>query len=164
MSERRNSGAGWKGRGMAVIGTAFFLLAPYTVFAEAPSPGATLYQNNCAACHDHPETTRALPRETMGMMPAATLLFALTEGKMKAQGAALSEADRNILVGYLTGGHGPISSKDEWSQSMMCADDRRVVDLKGPATVTTFGYDLSNTRVLNARQAGLTKGQLSHLE
>jgi polyvinyl alcohol dehydrogenase (cytochrome) len=148
----------------AVIGTAIFWLAPHSAFTEEPSPGATLYQNNCAACHDHPETTRALPRETMAMMPAATIIFALTEGKMKVQGASLSEADRNVLVGYLTGGHGPISNKDEWSQSMMCAADRLVVDLKGPATVTTFGYDLANTRVLNARQAGLTKAQLSHLE
>lgn len=148
----------------AVISTAIFLLAPYPVFAEASSAGATLYQNSCASCHDHPETTRALPRDTMAQMPAATILFALTEGKMKVQGAALSEADRNTLVGYLTGGHGPISNKDEWSQNMMCAPGRRLVDLKGPATITTFGYDLSNTRVLTARQAGLTKAQLSNLE
>jgi polyvinyl alcohol dehydrogenase (cytochrome) len=148
----------------AVVGTAIFFFAPYSVFAEASSAGATLYQNNCAACHDHPETTRALPRDTMAQMPAASILFALTEGKMKVQGAALSEADRNTLVGYLTGGHGPISNKDEWSQNMMCAPERRVVDLKGPATITTFGYDLFNTRVLTARQAGLTKVQLSNLE
>jgi polyvinyl alcohol dehydrogenase (cytochrome) len=164
MSESKNSWAKWRGVGTAVIGTAMFLLAPYSAFAEATSPGATLYQNNCASCHDHPETTRALPRDTMGMMPAATILFALTEGKMKVQGAALSEADRNTLVGYITGGHGPISNKDEWSQNMMCAPDHRVADLKGTATVATFGYDLSNTRVLSARQAGLTKAQLPHLE
>ncbi len=107
---------------------------------------------------------RALPRETMAQMPAATILFALTEGKMKAQGAALTEAERRALVGYLTGGHGPISNKDEWSQDMMCAADKRVVELQGPATIATFGYDLSNTRVLTARQAGLTKAQLSNLE
>jgi polyvinyl alcohol dehydrogenase (cytochrome) len=164
MFEPKNTRTERSRAAMAVIGTAIFWLAPYSAFTEESSPGATLYQNNCAACHDHPETTRALPRETMAMMPAATIIFALTEGKMKAQGAALSEADRNVLVGYLTGGHGPISNKDEWSQSMMCAADRRVVDLKGAATVTTFGYDLANTRVLNARQAGLTKAQLSHLE
>ena len=162
MSDSNDSRARWSG--LAAISSAIFLLAASAASAETPPAGATLYQNNCAACHDHPETTRALPRETMGMMPAATILFALTEGKMKVQGAALSEADRNILVGYLTGGHGPISNKDEWSQSMMCAADQRVVDLKGPAIVTTFGYDLSNTRVLNARQAGLTKAQLPHLE
>jgi polyvinyl alcohol dehydrogenase (cytochrome) len=164
MSELRTSRAKWRGAGMAVVGTVIFLLAPYSAFSEAPSPGATLYQNNCASCHDHPETTRALPRETMGMMPAATILFALTEGKMKVQGGALSEADRNTLVGYITGGHGPISNKDEWSQNMMCAPDHRVAELKGPATIATFGYDLSNTRVLTARQAGLTKAQLPHLE
>jgi polyvinyl alcohol dehydrogenase (cytochrome) len=164
MSESKNSRTGWGGLAAAVMSSAILSSAPLPSFAEASSPGATLYQNNCAACHDHPETTRALPRETMGMMPAATILFALTEGKMKVQGAALSEADRNILVGYLTGGHGPISNKDEWSQSMLCAADHRMADLKGPATVATFGYDLSNTRMLTARQAGLTKAQLSHLE
>jgi mono/diheme cytochrome c family protein len=116
MSESKNSWAEWRGVGLAI--TAIFLLVPHLAFAQASSPGATLYQNNCAACHDHPETTRALPRETMGMMPAATIMFALTEGKMKVQGAALSEADRNTLVGCLTGGHGPISNKDEWSQNI----------------------------------------------
>ena len=161
---------GFGGIAVAAVGIAICALAPYSALSqaakeEAPaSPGATLYKNNCASCHDHPETTRALPRETMAQMPAATILFALTEGKMKAQGAALTETERNTLVGYLTGGHGPISNKDEWSQNMMCAADKRVVDLKGPATITTFGYDLSNTRVLTARQAGLTKGQLSNLE
>jgi polyvinyl alcohol dehydrogenase (cytochrome) len=164
MSESKNSPRQWSGVCMAVIGTAISLLTPYYASAEASSPGATLYQNNCASCHDHPETTRALPRDTMGMMPAATILFALTDGKMKVQGAALSEADRNTLVGYITGGHGPISNKDEWSQNMMCAPDHRVADLKGPATITTFGYDLANTRVLSARQAGLNKAQLPHLE
>jgi len=164
MPESKNSRVVGSGVAMAMLGAAIFMFAPYTAFAEATTAGATLYQNNCASCHDHPETTRALPRDTMAQMPAATILFALTEGKMKVQGSALSEADRNTLVGYITGGHGPISNKDEWSQGMMCAADRRVADLKGPATVTTFGYDLSNTRVLNARQAGLTKAQLSHLE
>ncbi len=164
MPESKNSPAMRRGVTMALIGTAIFMWAPHAALAEASSPGATLYQNNCASCHDHPESTRALPRDTMAQMPAATIIFALTEGKMKVQGATLSEADRNTLVGYITGGHGPISNKDEWSQGMMCAADRRVADLKGPATVSTFGYDLSNTRVLSARQAGLTKAQLSHLE
>ena len=170
MSASKYLRAKWHAIGVAAIWVAGLLLAPYSAFSqaakeEAPaSPGATLYKNNCASCHDHPETTRALPRETMAQMPAATILFALTEGKMKAQGAALTEAERNTLVGYLTGGRGPISNKDEWSQNMMCAPDRRVVDLKGPAIISTFGYDLSNTRVLTARQAGLTKAQLSNLE
>jgi polyvinyl alcohol dehydrogenase (cytochrome) len=164
MFDSKLSRSRWVDVAGALVGSAILVSAPHSSFAETSSPGATLYQNNCAACHDHPETTRALPRETMGMMPAATILFALTEGKMKVQGSALSEADRNILVGYLTGGHGPVSNKDEWSQSMMCAPDHRVVDLKSAATITTFGYDLSNTRVLNARQAGLSKAQLSRLE
>lgn len=156
---------------MAAIGVAVFFAGSFGAVAQAvkeegaaTSAGAALYQKNCASCHDHPETTRALPRDTMAQMPAATILFALTEGKMKAQGAALSEAERNTLVGYLTGGHGPISIKDEWSQNMMCAADKRAVDLKGQASIATFGYDLSNTRVLTSRQAGISKAQFPDLE
>jgi polyvinyl alcohol dehydrogenase (cytochrome) len=163
MSDSRISRAKRARAAMTAIGAVIFF-AHFSAIAEPSSPGATLYQNNCAACHDHPEATRALPRDTMAMMPAAAILFALTEGKMKVQGAALSEADRNTLVGYITGGHAPVANSDDWSQGMMCAADHRVVDLKGPATITTFGYDLSNTRVLSARQAGLTKAQLTQLE
>jgi polyvinyl alcohol dehydrogenase (cytochrome) len=185
MSLSKNSRAQRRATGAAAIGAALLMLAAQpaalaqetkreapaskqetpTSKQESPaSAGAALYKSNCASCHDHSETTRALPRETMAQMPAATILFALTEGKMKAQGAALSEADRNTLVGYITGGHGPISNKDEWSQNMLCAADKRTVDLKVPPTIGTFGYDLSNTRSLTSRQAGLTKAQLSNLE
>ena len=40
---------------------------------------------------------------------------------------------------------------------MMCEGARKVVDLKAPVTVATFGFDERNTRTLTAAQTGLTK-------
>jgi len=77
-----------------------------------PLPGEAIYNSHCAACHDHPETSRAPPKSTLGQMPAATIDYALTEGKMKAMGAGLSEAERGQLIGYLTGGKAPVAAQD----------------------------------------------------
>ena len=139
--------------------------APRAALAQAATnPGEATYNTRCAACHDHPETSRAPAKSTLAIMPATTINFALTEGKMKAMGAGLTEDDRRQLIGYLTGGGAVVSSKDDWSEKMMCPMDRRAVDLHAPATITTFGYDRRNTRDLTARQAGLTKTQLSNME
>ncbi|HXP65485.1 MAG TPA: hypothetical protein VN815_08430, partial [Steroidobacteraceae bacterium] len=62
MSASESLRASRRAIGVAAIGMAGFLLAPYSALSqgakdEAPaSPGATLYKNNCASCHDHPET------------------------------------------------------------------------------------------------------------
>jgi polyvinyl alcohol dehydrogenase (cytochrome) len=98
------------------------------------------------------------------MMGSTTISYALTDGKMKAPGAGLTETERRQLIGYLTQGRTQASTVDLWSQKMMCPEARRRVDLSAPATVTTFGYDRHNTRSLSARQAGLTKAQLSSME
>jgi polyvinyl alcohol dehydrogenase (cytochrome) len=47
---------------------------------------------------------------------------------------------------------------------MTCPSARKAVNLKGPATIATFGFDRANTRNLTARQAGLTKAQLGNME
>lgn len=125
--------------------------------------GASTYQSKCAVCHDHPAETRAPSRENLAAMTAQTIHFALTEGKMKAQGAGLSAEQRAQLIGYLT--TKSVSSADaNWAKGMMCPADRSTASLKGAAPVVGFGFDRDNTRSLTARQAGLTKAQLSNME
>jgi len=146
------------------LALAAWLAAPHAALAQATkSPGETLYDSHCAACHDHPDASRAPAKSAIGILPTQTINFALTEGKMKAQGAGLSDSDRAQLIGYITGGKAPISTKDAWAETMTCPADRRAVDLSMP-TITTFGYNRDNTRALSARQAGLTKAQLSDME
>ena len=133
--------------------------------AGPPSdPGEAIYQSHCAACHDHSDTSRAPTRAALGQMLPQAIEFALTQGKMKGPGSGLTNETRAQLIKYLTGGVSAATATDAWADKMMCPANHRVVDLTGPATVSTFGYDKSNTRALTAAQAGLSKAQLSDLE
>ncbi|MFN9849259.1 MAG: PQQ-binding-like beta-propeller repeat protein [Alphaproteobacteria bacterium] len=129
---------------------------------QLPHPGQAVYRANCAACHDNPEQTRSPAKSTLGSMSYQVLSFALTKGKMQAQAAALSEADRGNLINYLTGRS--TATLDAWSKPMMCGALRAPVDLKPAPSISTFGFDARNTRTLTARQAGLTTAQLSKLD
>ena len=139
------------------------LLFAGTAVAEIlPHPGQALYRTHCATCHDNADAMRAPTRATLEAMSPQALDFALTRGKMQAQGAALTDQTRGELIAYLTGRSG--GTPETWSAPMMCRDARAAVDLKGPASVATFGFDARQTRTLSARQTGLRKAGLGRLE
>ncbi|WP_372784628.1 PQQ-binding-like beta-propeller repeat protein [Phenylobacterium sp.] len=147
-----------------LMAVAWFALMPVGASAQSTeAPGASIYKVACAMCHEQSGSTRAPSTDALRKLPAATLNFALTQGKMKAQGAGLTEAQRTQLVIYLTGGNAPLA-KDEWSARMACPTGRPAVDVNATAPVSTFGYDLRNTRNLSAAHSGLTKAQLSNME
>lgn len=127
-----------------------------------PHPGQPIYRQYCAACHDKPEETKAPAKATLEAMSFQSISFALTQGKMKVQGADLDEELRGQLISYLTGASK--RTMETWSQGMMCEASRRTVDLNASATVKTFGFNERNTRSLSAADAGLTKAQLGKLE
>jgi polyvinyl alcohol dehydrogenase (cytochrome) len=127
-----------------------------------PHPGQALYRLHCAACHDNPEATRAPSKANLEAMSFQTLNFALTQGKMQAQGAALTDETRGQLISYLTGK--TQRSTETWSGAMACKGSRAAVDLRAAPTITTFGFDARNTRTLSARQTGLTRAQLGKLD
>lgn len=127
-----------------------------------PPPGQAVYRTYCAACHDHPDETRAPTKATLSAMSYQVLSFALTRGKMQAQAAALTDETREQLITYLTGKTS--ETTDAWSAAMMCEAAGRPLDLKAAPTIATFGFDARNTRTLTAKQAGLTRAKLAKLE
>jgi polyvinyl alcohol dehydrogenase (cytochrome) len=129
---------------------------------QLPHAGQAIYRTFCAACHDNPEQTRAPSKANLEAMSYQTLSFALTQGKMQAQGAGLTEETRGQLISYLTGK--TTKTAETWSKAMACTGARLAVDLKTAPTITTFGFDARNTRTLTARQTGLTKAALSKLD
>ncbi len=132
---------------------------------EPHGAGEDIYNKQCAACHDHPDATRAPPKSALNAMTGQAIRYALTQGNMKVQGSNLTSSERAELIHYLTQGRTELPPpEDTWSAGMMCPADRRAVSLNAVAHVTDFGYNKSNTRSLTAQQAGLTKAQLSHLE
>ena len=144
------------------------LLTPASAGAQARDVGGgeAIYTARCAACHDHQDATRAPARSALSMMAPSEIDYALTEGKMRAQGAGLTDGERSQLIRYLTGAQAvvAVAPTDTWSARMTCPADRAAIDLTTPAPVTGFGFDRRNTRSLTARQAGLTKAQLSDME
>ena len=136
--------------------------APALAQVPVPHPGQPVYRTFCAACHDRPDETHAPTKATLQAMSVQTLTYALTQGKMRAQGAGLTDENRGDLISYLTGKSGV--SVETWSQAMACDARRRDADITGTATVSTYGFDPRNTRTLTAAQTGLSRAKLSHLE
>ena len=64
--------------------------------------GMALYQAHCAACHDG-QVPRAPHMITFSTIGAATILNAMNNGVMRAQAAALSASEREVLAGFLAG-------------------------------------------------------------
>ena len=64
-------------------------------------PGKDVFEQNCAACHLHPDLTHAVPIETLRTFPAERINTALTTGLMRAQGSRLSDEERMQVVAYL---------------------------------------------------------------
>lgn len=129
--------------------------------AEPPHPGKAIYEQTCAVCHNNPEATRAPALDTLKAMRYQTLLYALNEGKMKAQASGLSAAQKAQLIDYLVGRE---ATSDDWLAPAMCSAERRTVKLDGPAIVTGFGFDPKNHRQLSAAQSGLRTADLRDLE
>ncbi|MBK81560.1 MAG: hypothetical protein CMQ43_11700 [Gammaproteobacteria bacterium] len=128
---------------------------------DPPHPGAALYQQHCASCHDAPGEPRTPDVSALRRMNGESLYLALTEGVMQQQAAALSRRERYELVDYLAAKE---ADSGEWLAGMMCGPGGRTVDLDRPAALTMFGTDLSSSRRLTAAQAGLTSEDLPHLE
>jgi len=129
---------------------------------QMPHPGQAVYRLRCAMCHDNPEQSRSPAKATLAAMSYQTLSFALTQGKMQAQAAGLSEEERGQLINYLTGRSS--ATVETWSQAMACTGARAKVDLKAAPSVATYGFDARQTRTLTAKQTGLTKAKLAKLD
>jgi polyvinyl alcohol dehydrogenase (cytochrome) len=128
--------------------------------AVAQEPGKAVYDRACASCHDHPET-RAPALASLKGMRYGTAHFALTEGKMKAQGASLTPGELASILDFVVG---RAAVDDSWVARMMCPADRRSINLDARATVAGFGFDTQNSRRLTRQQAGVATADMRNLE
>jgi polyvinyl alcohol dehydrogenase (cytochrome) len=130
---------------------------------DASLPGKAAYDKTCALCHATPAEPRIPTFGALTAMPAGLLRDTISEGgKMAPMAAALSEVEKTQLVAYLTSGQ--IATAGNWPEKMMCAADKRTVDVSKPIASNGFSIDRNQTRGLTAAQAGLKKGDLKNLE
>ena len=148
-------------RGLSVLVLAFLAGAARAAPPDAAQAGERVYQRTCAMCHDHAEALRAPTLGTLKGMRYQQIYFALTVGKMQAQGQALTGPERSDLIDFLIG---RAQVSDAWTAQLRCSPERRKANLTMPATVADFGYDLRNQRHLTAQQAGITTEDFRHLE
>jgi len=128
---------------------------------DGTADGAQVYQRACAQCHDHAQQLRAPTLATLKGMRYQQIYFALTVGRMQAQGRALRPADRSALIDFLIG---RARVSDAWTGRLRCTGNRRTVDLAMPATVAGFGFDLKNQRHLTAQEAGIKTADFRHMD
>ena len=88
---------------------------------KADHPGKAVYDRICAACHNSPEATRSPSLDTLKAMRYQTISYALTQGKMQAQGAALSAQERSDVIDFLVGRE---ATRDDWVAKAMCPASR----------------------------------------
>ena len=109
--------------------------------------------------------THAPPREFLHTFPPEAVLNALTNGKMQAQGAALSPAERRAVAEYVTGrrlGAKPLDPAIEAGKS--CPSSSPMTDPdRGPGW-NGWGNGVMNTRFQSRERGGLTAADLPRLE
>ncbi|MDC0598767.1 PQQ-binding-like beta-propeller repeat protein [Gammaproteobacteria bacterium] len=126
-----------------------------------PHPGRAVYEQFCASCHNFPEQTRSPGLAALQEMSFRNIGYALTDGKMKEQAAALSAEQRDALMGYLVRN---ATADTDWIAANMCSAESQGFDPEARASVSRWGINLENHRRMSAAQSGLTSADLGKLE
>ncbi len=145
----------------ALISTDAFQTGLGELGERSSLPGAALYEENCAGCHNG--TVSRAPHFTwLELMPARNLYAAMTTGIMKTQASGLSDAERVHVVEYLTRLRFEKEHDDADIQGLRCTGPAAHFDLDRPPIETGWGHD--NRRFVEARDAGLTADEIPSLE
>lgn len=158
-------------------------LAAATAFAReggSAGLGEKTFKRICAACHTsfvsrasptsdlpvNPMILRAPARETLRNLSAEAVLAALTSGKMKAQGAALTEAERRAVAQFAAGKRfgaatygSPRTEKPD-----LCKVPSSVAAFQHAPSWNGWGNGLTNTRFQPTARGGLTAADLPKLK
>ncbi len=118
-----------------------------------------IFQQNCAACHEH-AIDRAPPRLVLALMSPSSIVHALSDGAMRAQGSQLSDQDRVSIAEYLTGK--PVTSRSDMAEPPRCVGAAAKFDAEEPPAFPGWGLTANNARSIPAA-AGLDRHRLDEL-
>jgi len=142
----------------ALVLVAFGARAANNDGPPSADPGQ-LYQQNCAACHDHP-TQRIPARALIARRSPDEVMQILTSGVMRTAASGLSMNDRVAVATYLTG-KAPVGRLAPKPEANRCAAPVTPATDSGPGW-NGWGHDLANTRFQD--DPGLTAGEVPHLK
>jgi polyvinyl alcohol dehydrogenase (cytochrome) len=138
---------------------ALLLAVPAAASAQQPQPSAgdAVFTRACATCHQAGQTAVPPPDALRAYAPEA-IVNALTNGKMAAQGATLTTAERVAVAQFVTGRAFAAST----GRANQCTAATPTTDpMRGPRWMA-WGGDATNTRY--AAQGGLTAQDLPRLK
>ncbi len=122
-------------------------------------PGAALYAQHCASCHNG-SVYKAPHFHWLEMMPAHSLHKALDTGIMQAQAASLDAGQKIDVVEYLTRKRfDPAAARIE---HRYCAGDAAGFDMDRADVKVGWGHD--NSRFVPAELAGLDVADIARLK
>lgn len=123
-------------------------------------PGASLYESNCAGCHDQP-FYKAPSRSMIGLLGPDNILRALNDGSMKSQAADIDVAGRSAIAEFLS--RRRLSDIEAPLLPSRC-DAAHGFDLNLPPVSRGWGVDLENSRFQPLAAGGLSSSNVSDLE
>jgi polyvinyl alcohol dehydrogenase (cytochrome) len=134
----------------------------------------TVFNRDCASCHQNVKVSAdtndarvksAPSTETLGQLTPEAIYAALTTGAMVQQAQKLSNDEKRMIAEFFGGR--PLGSADAGDAKNMtnhCAANPAMGDpLAGPSW-NGWGNGLSNARFQDAKDAGLSPGQVSRLK
>lgn len=138
-----------------------FLSTADQALAQAPD-GAAVFGTSCATCHTaSPADGRTPPASALRSLAPAAILTALATGPMRAQGEALTSAERQAVAAYLGTATSPAAAAP--SDQLTCATTPPVSDPDAGPSWNGWGNGRRNTRFQAADKAGLTAAQVPGL-
>lgn len=141
---------------------------------QQAASGEAVFQRICAACHLSLTSAdtggavpgiRALPRELLQQFAPEAILNTLTNGKMQAQAASLSPAERRAVAVYVSGrDFGPAVAAAEDIETNLCTEQLVMGDPQASPSWNGWGNGPANTRFQPKSQGKLTAADLPRLQ
>jgi polyvinyl alcohol dehydrogenase (cytochrome) len=153
----RLSGAVSAGLAGCMAATAFFLGAGWA--SPRPDSGEAVYQQYCAACHDH-AGPRIPSRRALEKLSVARILHTLDFGVMMGIAYPLQRSQREGVAMFL----GVPGVENGPSPAAFCSSREFSLAAGSPASWTGWSPSLANTRFQPAAQANLTLTQARDLK
>lgn len=123
-------------------------------------PGAAIFADNCASCHNG-DVPKAPHMQWLEMMTPATIVNALTNGVMTKQGNTLTDDQKLRVAEYIT--------RQDLSKGLpivkyapQCAGNAARFDRKSPPAKTGWGHDTK--RFVPVSAGGVTAADLNSME
>ena len=146
-------------------GLTFAVLALVTGVCAADAPpaaidGNAIFKEHCSVCHEG-QVPRAPHSITFSMLGPQTILAALTDGVMKAQGSTLTDAEKRAVAEAM-GGRSLDAAASE--PPPLCPAERRRFDPQLPSRLEGWGMTLEGTRFVNGDIAKLAASDVPRLD